>query len=249
VQEFGYADCMRSDLPTAALQELLADVKVRAPEGGVPRGRASELISAVLEEAIVTGLLTPGTHLTENQVSMALDVSRTPVREAFRVLEGSGWLAAQPYAGASVRYPSAAQIADTFELRQGLEEWSIELSALRIEPKQVDHIGSIVREGLAACDVLDYEEMNRLNWEFHINLVRASGNRALEDCLGQLQRQIQWHFRVGAGEVGVESWREHEAILVAVAARDIRTARELIRHHIVRTKGYFMSHFNAAGRE
>lgn len=193
-----------------------------------------------LEEAIVERTYPPGTHLKEDQIAAELGVSRTPVREAFRMLQRAGWLDVHPHAGAYVRHPSVDQVSDVFELRQCLEEWGIELATARIKESQKMRLRTIVAAGIEAAARGDLQEMGRLNSRFHTHIAAATANQLLGGILENLEKQIRWHFSVVAEEIGDASWQEHQQILAAIEAKNATLARELIRAHIVRTREVFL---------
>lgn len=193
-----------------------------------------------LEEAIVERTYPPGTHLKEDQIAAELGVSRTPVREAFRMLQRAGWLDVHPHAGAYVRHPSVDQVSNVFELRLCLEEWGIELATARIRESQKIRLRDVVAAGLDAAGRGDLREMGRLNSSFHTQIATATGNQLLVGILENLEKQIRWHFAVVAEEIGDASWHEHQLILDAIEAKDGVRARELIRAHIVQTREVFL---------
>lgn len=193
-----------------------------------------------LEDAIINRTYPPGSHLKEDEVGAELGVSRTPVREAFRMLQRAGWLEVHPHAGAYVRHPSVDQVVDVFELRQCLEEWGMGLTVNRINEIARAKLVDIVAEGMLAVKRKDVDAMARLNSVFHTTLAAATGNQLLRKLLEDLEKQIRWHFSVVAEEIGEQSWQEHAEIVDAITAKDVGKAKRLISEHILRTKEVFL---------
>lgn len=193
-----------------------------------------------LEDAIINRTYPPGTHLKEDEVGAELGVSRTPVREAFRMLQRAGWLEVHPHAGAYVRHPSVDQVVDVFELRQCLEEWGMGLTVNRISDADRSKLENIITEGMTAVRGKDVDAMARLNSVFHTTLAAATGNELLRKLLEDLEKQIRWHFSVVAEEIGEQSWQEHAQIVDAITAKDAARAQQLISEHILRTKEVFL---------
>lgn len=208
--------------------------------GGSQRQLLPQRAFEALEDAIINRTYPPGTHLKEDEVSTELGISRTPVREAFRMLQRAGWLEIHPHAGAYVRHPSVDQIVDVFELRQCLEEWGVELVVARIKEAGRAELNDIVAAGMKAVAGKDVDAMARLNSVFHTQLAAATENQLLRRLLIDLEKQIRWHFSVVAEEIGEQSWREHAEIVKAIGLKDTAKARRLIGNHIVRTKEVFL---------
>src|SRR3954468_18288677 len=91
----------------------------------------SVAVSARLRDMIVEGVLQPGTRLNERMLCEQLNVSRTPLREAFKTLAVEGLVALQPNRGAVVAQMSEPDIVQTFEVMEALEGMSGELACAR----------------------------------------------------------------------------------------------------------------------
>ncbi|MGH2736541.1 MAG: GntR family transcriptional regulator, partial [Actinomycetota bacterium] len=98
----------------------------------VSKGLLSQQIFDEIETRIVQRTYPPGSHLAEDEIAAQLGVSRTPVREAFRMLSRAGWLEIQPHTGAYVRNPTIDEVRQVFEVRQTLEDRAARLAAHNI---------------------------------------------------------------------------------------------------------------------
>lgn len=184
-----------------------------------------------LESSIVRRQLPPGSHLVEDDVARDLGVSRTPVREAFRMLHRAGWLELHPHVGAHVRHPQLDEVREVFELRETLDRRATELAVGRITPQDLKELDRIIQRGWKAVTKKDSDRIATLNFDFHGTIAKAAGNGLLVRLLEDLAKQVRWHFSAVALARREDSWREHEAILAAVKDGDEKKAGQLIVEH------------------
>jgi len=208
-------------------------------ERNIPMARNGKLLSQhvfeELETAIVRRELPPGTHLVEDEVALRLGVSRTPVREAFRMLARAQWLELQPHVGARVRLPTLEEVKDLFQMRETLDRRATELAVDRIRPDEIAHLEAIITDGWKAVEDADSDRIADLNFAFHGTIAEAAGNQLLIRILGEIEKQVRWHFTAVAVPRREDSWREHEQILEAIKDRDEERAGQLIVEHNRRT--------------
>lgn len=196
-----------------------------------------EEIRAKLRSLIVEGRLAPGARLGEVELCEALGVSRTPLREALKLLEGENLVEIKPHRGARVSPLDASETADLFEAASGIEAFAARLAAERIANARLDQLALLqdriekaLREGRLSV-------YSRLNAEIHREIVAASGNATLvclhRDLLGRIERAR----RVALTAFGrlEESTREHRAILEALSAGSGEAAAALLGAHVRRT--------------
>jgi DNA-binding GntR family transcriptional regulator len=116
----------------------------------VERQRLHDTVVGHLRNFIVEGLLAPGVKLNERTLCETLAISRTPLREALKVLAAEGLIDILPNRGASVSQMSEAEMRETFELMSGLEAFAGELACERITPVELSEIKTICRVTTAA---------------------------------------------------------------------------------------------------
>jgi DNA-binding GntR family transcriptional regulator len=195
----------------------------------------SQRVFDELESAIVRRELPPGTHLVEDDIAIRLGVSRTPVREAFRMLARAQWLELEPHVGARVRHPSIQEVRDLFQMREILDRGATEITAVSATPEDVAALRDIVATGWQAVEAADSELLSDLNFSFHGEIARMAGNALLLTVLREIVKQVRWHFTAVAIPRRADSWREHETIVAAIEAHDPERAGELIIEHNRRT--------------
>jgi DNA-binding GntR family transcriptional regulator len=106
----------------------------------VARQRLHVTVVEHIRGLIVEGILKPGTKLNERELCETLGISRTPLREALKVLEANGLVDIEPNRGTSVSKISEVELRETFELMSGLEAFSGELAAERMTAAELAEI-------------------------------------------------------------------------------------------------------------
>jgi DNA-binding GntR family transcriptional regulator len=201
----------------------------------------SQRVFDELETEIVRRDLPPGTHLVEDEVAVRLGVSRTPVREAFRMLARAQWLELHPHVGARVRHPSLSEVKDLFQLRGVLDRGATEIAAARATPDDIVGLRSIIEKGWEAVEEADSDRITELNFQLHGRVAEIAGNQLLLTVLHEIQKQVRWHFTAVVLPRRADSWREHAAIVDAIEAHDDKEAGELIIEHNRRTFDAYVS--------
>jgi len=195
-----------------------------------------------LESDILCRRIAPGESLNEQKLSEQLGVSRTPVREAIRMLEQAGLVEVTPHRGAVVLGISDRDLKDIYTIRMYVEGLAARWAAQHMTARRVQEL----------TEVVDLEEfylmkgrvphINDLDSRFHEHIYQYSESRPLSHILTELHHMIQWFqiqsFQVeGRAEKAVE---EHRQILEALAARDGELAERLMVAHIERARENIM---------
>lgn len=185
-----------------------------------------------IKEAILSGEFGPGETLVEAEVGALLGVSKTPVREALRILAGSGLVTMSTYKGASVRVMDAESAYAVYDLRALLEPEAVRRAVERgADFADARQVLAAVETGADAADRAKASLTNRL---FHRALYAGCGNPLLVDVLDGLRDQAALITVTGWGFS--PTWQgeaaEHRAILVAAESGNARQAEHLLRRHI-----------------
>src|SRR5690606_1292185 len=141
--------------------------------------------------AIISGHLKPGERLMEIQLAEELGVSRTPVREAIRMLELEGFVVMMPRKGAYVADISIKDIASVFEIRGALEGLAAELAAERASDDHIERLERLLVELAGCVETHQVERFVELDTEFHATVYEASRNDRLAPIVNLLREQIQ----------------------------------------------------------
>jgi DNA-binding GntR family transcriptional regulator len=215
-----------------------ADPAETADTAPVPSGTLPSVIGDRLREMIIEGELAPGTRLNERALCDRLGVSRTPLREAFRLLASDGLVEMQPNRGALVVALSDADIRDNFELMGALEALAGELACARITEDELVEIKALTFQMLACHARRDLPAYYHLNRQIHDRINRAARNASLTQTYSTLNLRIQsLRFRSNFDD---DKWaraaRDHEQMVAALEAHDGVALAAILRHHL-REKG------------
>jgi DNA-binding GntR family transcriptional regulator len=207
-------------------------------------------IALVLEEAIVSGELPPGTVLRQEQLSARFSVSRTPVREALRRLAALGLVSFVPNRGVRVRTLSREELREAFLVRAELESLATELAAPRmtetdlVELEEAEAQFSRATQALRARPRDDVDrwrltsEWMGANHGFHDVIYRVAAAPLVERLAKSARRSFSGHavWAPGGSEVDAlyeRNDREHRAIIAALRAGNASGARALAREHVL----------------
>lgn len=209
----------------------LSSISVTSP---VDRLGLSAAVTEKLRDMIVEGVLPPGTRLNERLLCERLQVSRTPLREAFKTLGSEGLIELLPNKGAVVAQMSAEDIRQTFEVMGALEGLSGQLACARITEDGIAEIKALHYEMLAAHARRDLPGYYNINHRIHKSINAAAANPVLTATYMQMNARIQsLRFRSNFNQ---DKWdtavKEHDAMLAALEARDGMRLRALLEQHL-----------------
>jgi len=192
-------------------------------------------IAEQLRQMITEGELLAGTRLNERTLGVRLGVSRTPLREAFRLLAADGLIELTPNRGAQVVSLSEQDIRDSFEVMSGLEALSGELACRHVTADEIAEIKALTFEMLACHARHDLPGYYRLNRAIHDRINRAAGNRLLAQVYSTLNLRIQnLRFRSNFDRA---KWntaaREHTEMVDALEGRDGARLAGILRAHLL----------------
>lgn len=189
-----------------------------------------------LREAIVTGYLKPGARVIERELTDKLGVSRTPIREALKLLEQEFLVVGYPHKGYFVRCPTFEETSQAYELRREIEGFSAQLAAERATDEELELMAEAIHKSREALQCGDLPQMLLHNNEFHRLMVMSARNSFLLQELNRLWAYVnvmRGHYWVSTNRPA-NSQQEHEEILSALCRRDGATARRLNEAHIER---------------
>ncbi len=184
-----------------------------------------------LRRRILTGEMTEGTQLMQEQLAAEFGISKVPVREALFQLEAEGFVVQQFHRGAVVSGLSPAQLMELFELRAQIEAWLIELGMTHATADDVSRAGEIADR---LRDTDDADEAWDLNWQFHEALYRPAGKPYVINHLMKLHSQTGRYVRMQyAAALSREAIRQEHEELLALYARKDASVVDMLREHIL----------------
>ncbi len=203
------------------------------PGEGLNRMLHEEVV-ARLRHMLVEGDIPPGARVPERELCTTLAISRTPLREALKVLAAEGLVVLLPNRGARAAKLTRRDLQELFEVCQGLEATAGQLACARIRDDQIAAIAALHEEMVQhqrAGDLGQYYRCNRL---IHEAIVHAAGNQALAGLYETVTRRMR-RARYAA-PMPPEHWaralREHEGILNALHRRDGEGLAHILRTHL-----------------
>ncbi|MDJ0951187.1 MAG: GntR family transcriptional regulator [Alphaproteobacteria bacterium] len=192
--------------------------------------------------AIVTGDLPPGSRISEPGLARALGISRGPLREAIRRLEGGKLVTRTPHVGARVVSLAPQELVEVYFVREALEGMACRLATERMSDDELDHLEAKLNQHarfLEQADGMAYFQQSA-DQDFHFLIARGSRNQRLSELLcGELYylvRIYRYRTSVQPGRAR-EALGEHRRILEAMRRRDTGRAEELMREHIAIARG------------
>lgn len=202
---------------------------------------AKERVASELRKAILSKQLKEGENLTLESVAQQLNVSITPVREAFQILAHDGLIKLRPNKGAIVLGITETYIREHYQLRGILESAcagfaaSPDIDISKIEQSYLD-----AREMTASGDYSRYADLNR---EFHSEIWAASGNKKMENMIAELWNGLSMGNMVTEQEYAKISIEEHGRIMDAIAAGDGERAKKEMYAHIMRSRDDMLTYY------
>lgn len=196
-----------------------------------------EKVADYLREHIVMDHFQPGQRLPERTLADQLKVSRTPMREALKILAAEGLVVISPHRGAVVADVSPADIQEKAYVLSVLEQAAAELACVKATDDDISELQALHFEMKAAFLRRDRQNYFRLNQEIHNRIVSLSGNASLVEIHGNLSRQL-YRVRYLSNQKN-DKWSiamaEHEAIMAAMEARDVERIGRELRNHLGKT--------------
>ncbi|GAA1002490.1 GntR family transcriptional regulator [Acrocarpospora pleiomorpha] len=205
-----------------------------------PQGASlSDQLVAVLQRRIISGEIPIGTWLRHSALAEEFGISRTPVREALRILASQGIVTIAPNRGAQVNGQSGHDIREIGQVRAELEGLAAALACDRIDDRQTLRMMRSWDEFRASLDepvAVQAERWAKSNDHFHSVILEAAGNKYLTLTIRELRRRLPHNLSFGAyagnSRLIRKNLQEHEAITNAILAQDAGLARRLMTEHI-----------------
>lgn len=187
-----------------------------------------------LRSMLIEGVIAPGAKLNERELCEQLRISRTPLREAIKMLASEGLVELLPNRGAVALSLNEQDVIDTFEVMANLEAQSGELAAARITDDELAEIKALHYEMLASFTRRDLPRYYALNAQIHERINAATKNPVLVRTYAQLNARLQaLRFRSNQdGQKWQHAVQEHEQMIIALERRDAATMRKVLLEHL-----------------
>lgn len=206
-------------------------------EHGRIRTATVEWVAGTLRDRIVKGDLVPGARLVERHLSAELQVSRTPVREALKLLHADGLVEISLHRGAQVTTFTAGEAAHLFDLVAVIEALAAERVAERMQVAVLDRLDALHRDMIDRYDARDVSAYFDLNTAIHAAIVAGAGNPILSESHERIMRRAQRgrFLAIMDADRWAEAVGEHEEAMTAFRSGDAGAASAIWRRHLTRS--------------
>ena len=198
-----------------------------------------------IQRDILSGEIAPGTKLTEQKLCKKYNVSRTPIREAFRQLEADGIIENIPNRGAFAVGLTSRDISDLFDLRCLFEIQAVEWAILRMSDEEIDALKETIEFMEFYTLKGDAEKILAFNSKFHNILYEGTKDKMLQKSLYIYQTYLK--YSAPSSTYDMENLKmilqEHKNILNAIESRNIAAGKKAMQHHMKQSKIRRMSKF------
>lgn len=227
-------------LPAFHLDKRPADT-----ESGVT---LADRVFSQIQDAIVKGDLLPGSKMSEAELASRYGVSRGPLREALRRLEGRKLLTRIPHVGVRVISLSFEELIQIYHVREALEGLAARLAALHMTADEVKGLKDLLSRHENQAEFQEgrayFQEEG--DFDFHYRIVQGSHNEVLTQMLcGELYHRVRhyrYQFSVTEGRPQ-RAFSEHHRIIEAIETGDGEMAEILMRRHIASARKNIEAHF------
>ncbi|MDR5773391.1 MULTISPECIES: GntR family transcriptional regulator [unclassified Caballeronia] len=196
----------------------------------------AQYVLGTLRAEILQGIYPPNTRLRQEEVAKRLNVSTTPVREAFRDLRAEGLVAIDPNKGVVTRELTAADVTEIYELRMVLEPMLAERACANASETSLAAAEAVHQ---TMCATTSSETWAILNEEFHQHLMGSETGTRLFDLVEGLSLVARPYVSLSMyvkGDIMDSNNHEHAGLLHAYRARDGRAVHEQTRAHLENTR-------------
>lgn len=196
-----------------------------------------EQVYRLMRISIISWRLQPGDSVSESIVTDRFDISRTPVREAFRQLAAEGLLLIRPQAGTFVSAIDRVRWNEGRIVRRALETEAIKLAATRVTTSDLDELDDLITKHQRAFQALDFDNLVLLDDKFHSHICGLSGLPNLWQIIDGAKAQFDRTRYVAVPKMGREAATiaEHRQIRDALAQRNPELSASLLLAHIDRS--------------
>ena len=193
-----------------------------------------DVVFNTLREAILKGELKPGERLMELQLAAKLGVSRTPIREAIRMLEQEGLAVTIPRKGAEVAKMTEKDMEDVLQIREALDELAAKIACEQISEEQLEELVATMHEFEESTKTDNVKKIAEADGKFHDIIYQSTGNPKLVNMLNNLREQM-YRYRVEylKDENNYPTlMKEHKDIVEGLVRKNKTQVTETMHQHV-----------------
>ena len=197
----------------------------------------SQQIANSLKEEILSGKFPPGVRIRQEDIAEQFGASRSPVREALRILEAEGLINLVAHTGAWISHLSLAECEEMYQIRERVEPLLLRLSIPAMTDSVIAELSDLVNQMEATNDVETFLKLDR---QFHLLSYSKAETTLVGDMVNRLWNTTQHYRRAYSRLLAASSFKpahyEHHLLLAAIIRRDSDDAERILFGHIRRTR-------------
>lgn len=201
------------------------------------QSRLLDEVAQALRERIYAGIYAPGATLRQERIAAEFGISRTPLREAFRVLERDGLVVNKPGSGVRVATADLPKLLDGYAVREAMDGVAARHAAERATPAEIEQLAKLLDRQKMLIEDWNPSAYSQSNVDFHLAIIGAARNASLASLVPLLHLTSQVFapaFALSSERAGA-AVAEHNDILDAIRKRRPDEAERVARAHIHRT--------------
>lgn len=204
-------------------------------DGVIKQKSLAEHIVEDLEQKIVSRALKPGQRIIEETLCKTFGVSRSPVREAFQILESRGFVVREPRKGISVANITQREAEDIYRIRASLDGLATSLAVQRQTPQLLKKLRGMHEQMNRAAEKGNYTTYQNLNYKFHELIINTSGNERLIQLIHNFDKQTMRYRLTVSNSPGwaAKSTKIHAALITAFEVGDAEEAERIRKKSIL----------------
>ena len=214
----------------------------------------SDQIYGLLKKKILDNEIKPGERLMQEELAEVFNASRTPIRQAFILLEKDGLVERLPQGGVRVTQIDIETVRDVFGIRGILEAYAVELACEKIQSTEISLLRDIEKQALTILSTpspieIKLQKLLDLNSSFHEIIYKSTGSAFLVTLINNLKSVVLRLRALSLREVNTWSqvWREHSQLIDCLERRERESACKIMRQHISSAASYVLAGFQIRG--
>lgn len=206
-----------------------------------------EKVYDTLKQMIIDGVIKPGERIIETEYSNKFQISRTPIREAIRMLELEGLVESQTTGGVIVKTLTREEISEIYKIRIALESLIIEEIIKKINNQDIKKLEKVLKNTKKAFEVKDIEKVFSLFTEFNQILYDIASLQKVTGMINNINLYLKRFRKLSIDNPSrkEEAFEDHVQILEAIKNKELSTAISINRMHLEKSMNFILSKLSA----
>lgn len=206
-----------------------------------------EKVYDTLKQMIIDGVIKPGERIIETEYSNKFQISRTPIREAIRMLELEGLVESQTTGGVIVKTLTRVEISEIYKIRIALESLIIEEIIKKINNQDIKKLEKVLKNTKKAFEVKDIEKVFSLFTEFNQILYDIASLPKVTGMINNINLYLKRFRKLSIDNPSrkEEAFEDHVQILEAIKNKELSTAISINRMHLEKSMNFILSKLSA----